>query len=173
MTFKTPGGLQKHLQKQWNLVCLHCQQGFCSRDLLQQHLNSIDREHGTVWGPEILDRNRPIQPRTGFEDDEGFKAVVKNNILDIQDQETISKNCITINKQIDPAFTYSDLGKIITDIYTTQKRAFNFNLDSVLYCTIQPPMSSVTFTTAVTICDSREQSPFPTDKTLKNSWRKL
>ena len=78
-------------------------------------------------GPEKQDRYRPIQPRTGVEDDEGYKAVVKNNIYDIRDQETISKNCITINKRIGPAFTYSDLEKIITDIYTTQKRAFKFN----------------------------------------------
>ena len=131
--FKTPARLHKHVENQQNLVCLHCQQSFCNRQLLQQHLRSIEQENESS-----LDRNRRIQPPTGFEQDDGFQQVLEENYHNIRDMETVSKNLITINRTVDPSFTYADLEQMIMDIYTSQKNAFKISIGFayILYNTV-------------------------------------
>ena len=113
--FKTPARLNKHLENQKNLVCLHCQKRFCDRSLLERHLRTVQEDDEEDTDP--LDRDRPIQPVTGYENDDGYKTLLKEKDGEIRNRETIGRNYMFFNRKIDPTFTYSDLENIITDIY--------------------------------------------------------
>ena len=131
--FETPARLAKHLENQKKLICLHCRKAFCSKALLERHLRTVQEV-----SDDPLDRNRPIQPSTGYEEDEGFQAVLKENAAAIRDKESISKNHMSINRKIDSSFTYSDLENIISNIYAFQKNAFKVQISFgfILYNTV-------------------------------------
>ena len=158
--FKTPARLEKHLENQKNLVCLHCQKAFCSKSLLERHLRTVQE-----IGDDPQDRDRPIQPSTGYENDDGFKTVLEEKAADIRDMVTIGKNHMSINRAIDPSFTYSDLENIISDIYSNQKNAFKIQIGFgfILYNTVSNEFryfwnssNTYLFEKAITISDKED-----------------
>ena len=72
---------------------------------------------------------------------------------------------MVVNKEIDPSFTYTDLEKIITDIYAAQPTAFKLNLSFafILYDTINHEYryyynsaNNMLFEKAITISDRQD-----------------
>ena len=145
--FRQHRDLLRHQKNRKNITCTHCSRTFCSNEHFSQHERSIQEVPETD-----INLDQPIQPETGFENEEGYKAVLKTKENEIKDKEVIGSNHMVVNKEIDPSFTYSDLEKIITDIYAAQSTAFKLNLSfAFIYMTLSI-MSTDIITTLETTC---------------------
>ncbi len=122
-TFQKHTTLLNHLKNRKDIVCTCCSKKFCSNVHLNQHLNSMKEPP-----KDDVDLDQRIQPHTGYEDTDGFQAVIKANSRDIKDRTVTSLNHLVINCEIDPTFTYLELGDIISNIYNDRQYAFKLNL---------------------------------------------
>lgn len=140
------------------LLVIHCYHTFCSTEHFQQHLRSI--REAAVYND--VDMNRRINPPSGYEQEEGYQAIIKQKASEINDRETIKRHYKIINIEIDSAFTYFDLEKLFSNIYNQQENAFkiNFGFGFILYNTVEEKFkyfynssNNLLFEHAVTIAD--------------------
>ena len=81
--------LIRHLKKTKKISCSHCKQRFCSNDEFQKHLRSIrrkpDEDTSSQTGKaRIPDPNQRIYPETGYENEQGYKDLVKHKMNEIK-----------------------------------------------------------------------------------------
>ena len=155
--------LERHRKNSKHISCDHCRRTFCNREHFQQHLRTIRKIS------DIPDLNQPIIQRTGYEDYDGFKAVIKSKINEIRDREKRYKTYKVINREIDSSFTYKDIEDIVTHIYCQQPNSFKVNIafGFILYNPIEDEFkyfyissNHMLFEHAVTIADRQDLSNF-------------
>ena len=117
-TFHRIRDLTRHKKNNKNISCDHCLRTFCNNDHFQQHLRTI-RELSDNTIPNI---NQPIIDRTGYDEYDGYKALIKSKINEISYRSRIYTNHKVINRQIDSSFTYKDIDDLITTIYRQQPK---------------------------------------------------
>ena len=123
--FERSKGLRRHIKYRRKILeCEHCNRKFCNIDNLQKHLRSV-RSAGIS---KNIDLNSSITPRTGFENDIGFKNVFQENISKICGKISNFKRYQVYNIEIDSSFTYKRLHDILVQIYSSQKQTFKINL---------------------------------------------
>ena len=158
--------LLRHEKNRKDITCDHCFHTFCTTEHFQQHLRSI--RESTVHNTDV-DMNRRINPHSGYEQEEGYQAIVKEKASEISDRETIKKHYKIINVEIDSAFTYFDLEKLFSDIYHRQENAFKINLGFgfILYNTVEEKFkyfynssNNLLFEHAITIANLKDLSNF-------------
>ena len=158
--FRRHRDLLRHRNNRKNIECTHCSRKFCSNDHFEKHLRTIKEV-----SDDPVDLDRPIQPSTGYESEDGYQAVLKAKANDIEDKEVISENHKVINREIEPSFTYSDLEKLITNIYAAQSNAFKIDIafGSILYNTTTNEFryfynsdNRILFEKAITISDKQD-----------------
>lgn len=75
-----------------------------------------------------MDLSQRIQPDTGYENDDEYKAIIANKAAEVNDYERISTNFKFINRKIDPDFSYEDLQVLWLDVFVNQNNAFKINI---------------------------------------------
>ena len=153
--------LLRHEQNRKDISCDHCYRKFCNTEHFHQHLRSI--REAAVYND--VDMNRRINPPSGYEEEEGYQAIVKQKASEINDRETIKRHYKIINIEIDSAFTYFDLEKLFSNIYNQQENAFkiNFGFGFILYNTVEEKFkyfynssNNLLFEHAITIADRED-----------------
>ena len=84
-TFPRNRDLLRHRQNRKNISCTHCPRTFCSDEHFNKHIRSIKEVEETG----ASDLEQPIQPSTGYENEEGYKAVLKSKESEIRNKEVI------------------------------------------------------------------------------------
>ena len=115
--FNKQRDLNRHLKNRKKTWCDDCQITTCNHMQWNQHMNS----HKEV--PESFPIHRLsqlIQPRTGYEDYEGYQELLIKKDGEIRNKETEGIYKKIINKKIDYTYTYNDLLKNLL-IYMTTK----------------------------------------------------
>ena len=103
--------------------CPHCSKTFCNDGTLQMHIRTEHTVHN-----EIKDIHQKIQPKTAYDGDSGFQAVLLGKLNEITDWEKSTGNYKIINKAINHKFTYNDLFKWLNGIYEKHKNGFKIGL---------------------------------------------
>ena len=91
--------LVHHEKKRKNIKCTHCDKNFCNKEHFQKHLRSIKEEE------ENLNLDVQINPRSGYEDSDGYKQILKKHEAEIQSYEKSTSRYKIINRKIKPSFT--------------------------------------------------------------------
>ena len=127
--FSSNRDLQSHQKNADPKVCDSCDKIFCHESELARHKRT---KH--VGGEIRVDvdvetaLDRPICPRTGFEEDEGYKEKVKEHWSEIRDKRKESSYLMDINKELSPDFTYRDLEKLLKGICKKLGHAVKVNI---------------------------------------------
>ena len=109
-------------------VCDSCNTTFCHMSELEHHKRTEHAGQGITTKMDDTELDRPICPRTGFEEEEGYKEEIKNNWGVIRDSRSEMKYYMNINKELTPDFTYRDLKKMLDEIYAEKTTAFKINM---------------------------------------------
>ena len=109
--------LQRHQKNADSKVCDSCDTVFCHESELNRHKRTI-HVGGEIRTDDVFEKmlDQPISPRTGFEEDEGYKAEIDDHWSEIRDAREEWSNSTDINKELSPDFMYNDLEDILTDI---------------------------------------------------------
>ena len=121
-TFDRAVRLSKH-QRSQKIKCSHCKKLFCNRDTYEKHIRSIQAPV-----PAIPNINQRIQPRTPYDGDAGFQAILLGKLNEISDWTKEGKYSAIINKAINHKFTYRDLEQWLIQIYQKRETAFKINI---------------------------------------------
>ena len=126
--FRLNRGLQSHQKNADPKVCDVCDTIFCHESELERHKRTehVGGEIRTVVNDTELDE--PICPRTGFEEDEGYKEKIEDHWNEIRDHKERKNRYININKELSPDFTYRDLKHVLDEIFAEQTNAFKINI---------------------------------------------
>ena len=121
--------LLRHRKNADAKVCDVCSKTFCHQSELQRHKRTAHIGYGIPAKANDPQLDQPICPRTGLEDDEGYKEEARKHSIQIRDSQSESKYLMDIKKELTPDFTYRDLQTFIRRLSTkTNGRAFKINL---------------------------------------------
>ena len=123
-TFSSAVSLFNHINHQQKVNCVHCNRRFCTNNELQRHLRSLR----SISDDSIPDLNQRIYPETGYEDEENYQETINQKINVIRDRVEKHSHYQTINKQIDPSFTYREINEFLIDFYSNHINGFKINL---------------------------------------------
>ena len=132
-TFITQARLEKHNLRATNNVCTDCPYTFCNEMLLERHRRRVHSGDGQVF--QDYGVNGVIVPGSGHIQTSEYQDVITDHYDKICTFTKEQGDKKTINTQISPAFTYTDLKNLFMRIRNEEKSAFKITIGfgSVLY----------------------------------------
>ena len=127
--FSSNRDLQSHQKNADPKECDSCDKIFCHESELARHTRT-KHVGGEIRTDDDVETalDRPICPRTGFEEDEGYKEKVKEHWSEIRDKRKESSYLMDLNKELSPDFTYRDLEKLLKGICKKLGHAVKVNI---------------------------------------------
>ena len=134
--FKIVKYLENHEKNAKPTACDICDKIFCHVSEMERHRRTS--HIGMVSGGNIENDNlnQIIYPRTGFEEEEGYKEQVKTHWNKIRDSKEERTFYTEVNRTLTPDFTYNDLLDIIKDLCDEDVLKINLGFGFMLRNTV-------------------------------------
>ena len=128
MIFKR-SSLQQHQANAKPKTCDSCDRVFCHESHLERHKRSIHFGGEIRMEDDVENQlDKLIAPKTGFEEDTGYKAAIDSHWSAIRDSRKERSFYMEINKKLSADFTYKALRDIITEICQKLGHASKINI---------------------------------------------
>ena len=93
--FRRVRDLVRYEKNRQNIKCNHCNNTFCNNEHFQKHIRTITESKKE----EYIELDVPINSKSGYEDTDGFKNIVRKHKAEITNHERLGRRYKLINKK--------------------------------------------------------------------------